>query len=82
MIYSQTEDQSYCPDRPNLRRSLRERLTEEDLQEYEPQPLNWHSSVDAHGNKLLLPFANGPLEAGTSVFHGIGNGTTLHSFSV
>jgi len=59
-----------------------ERLTEEDLADYESCEVKWHSSVDTHGNKLLLPFADGPLEAGTPVFHGIGNGTTFHSVIV
>jgi hypothetical protein len=76
---------SFCPSRPNMpnyRRSMPERLTEEDLTEYEPRQVVWHSSIDAHGNRLLLPFSDGPLEAGTPVYHGIGNGTTFHSVVV
>jgi len=78
----QTTAQSYCPSRPTLGHARRRRLTEEDLEEHEPRAVEWHSSVDAHGNKLLLPFADGPLKAGTPVFHGIGNGTTFHSVAV
>jgi hypothetical protein len=79
---------SFCPSRPNMpnyRRSLPNRLTEEDLDEDEPQvpqEVVWHSSTDAHGNKLLLPFSDGPLEAGTLVHHGIGNGTAIRSVIV